>query len=456
MLINRRRRRQHGTPVVLNDIQTLVAALGGNAKVPAIYDTRYNVTTVSATATAWDDARGTSGYGPQLVGLGTTKPAWDATNKIITLDGSQNSLESAVHTAFDISLGRTVIFIGTMPTGAYLVNLTDAGVNKYVTLNTGGAQVQVISSTLASFGLPVAPGASRRMAMLSASPVNFFGAGVTPTTAQVIGLIQHRLGAAVQYYAPGGTETSGNWQLQLGHLSSYHSPSAIRAVVVLDHPATGSDYTAIRDWAITNHAIVADNSVTRLIFFDGNSLVLGQNSSAGNDYPSRVMAQTGFTTNLDYVNSGTGSRTGATQLAAFPTRAAPAFAGSQAKKVYVCWEITNDLSNGATAAQAVANVQACCQAAKAAGATTTVVQTCIRRSDFVGAGETARVAANNLLKALPSGIDVCVDTAAISQLSDPSNTTYFSADGVHLTDAGYNLVATDATNGMAAALTPYI
>ena len=44
------------------------------------------------------------------------------------------------------------------------------------------------------------------------------------------------------------------------------------------------------------------------------------------------------------------------------------------------------------------------------------------------------------------------DVASITNLQDYTNTTYFNGDQTHLTDAGYDLVANDATYGVTQAI----
>lgn len=116
-------------------------------------------------------------------------------------------------------------------------------------------------------------------------------------------------------------------------------PSAVRVIVVLDHPATGAELAKIRAWALANYPYTPESSVTRMIYFGGNSLTAGQGSTAGNDYPSKVMSSAELTTNCDYVNAGVSGMKGGDMVNTSPTRDGPAFLGSHAKKVFVCWEI---------------------------------------------------------------------------------------------------------------------
>jgi hypothetical protein len=59
---------------------------------------------------------------------------------------------------------------------------------------------------------------------------------------------------------------------------------------------------------------------------------------------------------------------------------------------------------------------------------------------ITGADETTRLAVNSWILANSLGLDFVVDVAGISQLQDPSDTTYYY-DGTHCTFAGYTLWA---------------
>ncbi len=116
--------------------------------------------------------------------------------------------------------------------------------------------------------------------------------------------------------------------------------------------------------------------------------------------------------------------------------------------------------SGASAAVAAQHILDMCASATAAGATHCIAVTAGPRSDLTGANDTKRLAANALVLAAvgTNGITRVADVASISQLQNTADLTYFQADGIHYTDAGYALVATDATNGVyptiLAALTP--
>lgn len=441
----------------MSDITDLVIALGGDAHVLAFYDCRTNVNTSGATVTSINDARGSVGFGPNWPAVGTTKPAYNSTTKDITLDAVDNGFMSAVDAKFDPTAGRTVLYVGDFQgsTGWGPV-LCDNPLTKYIGFDQRTAAM-LRASTGATISMASPRSSTRRPAFFSVSPVApYGGGGIEPHNVQLVTQIHGRPGRNAQYLIDNANPlASGSWRLNIGYFAgAVPQPAVIRAVIVLDRTVSGTEWAAFDAWAIANHTAVPDNANTRLVFFDGNSLMAGFGGTAGQDPPAIVMADASLSTNCDYVQGGLPSVYGATMLSWFASRVAPAFKGNHAKKVYVAWEITNDIiGNGLTGAQAAENIRLGCVAAKAAGATATVAVLCLPRTSFSGAQETQRLAANAILRALPAGIDRVVDVAAIANLTNATNGTYFQPDGTHLQNAGSNSVALDASNGFLPALT---
>lgn len=122
----------------------------------------------------------------------------------------------------------------------------------------------------------------------------------------------------------------------------------------------------------------------------------------------------------------------------FPTVVAPYFKSGD---ILMHWELTNDLNSGQTPAQCLANEIAYCQQAKAMGMKVYIL-TCIPRNPtFIS--DANRLTLNSLILADTSFCDGVVDVCTLpefNEFSDYLNTTYYNADGTHLTTAGYNLI----------------
>lgn len=450
------------------DIALMMIALGGATNAPALYDARFNTTTSGATMTAWDDAI-TVGRAPQLTNTNTV--AWDSTNKIVSTNGTNSYLSGAVNSIFDFTTTGGSILVGSsFPTnggGQGALTVTDNN-TKWHGLAVTGGQVIAYTSTQGSIASPAALSATRRLGIATYSQSGFFGAGVIPTGAGVLGGIWGNFGPNLnwnfQSASGGGSLASGSFGLQVGQLfGAQFTVLHIRFILILAHPPTGSDMAAISAWAKANHSIVEDTTASRLILFPGDSRTFGTNSSPGNgtsDYPTYLMGSTGFTTNFSQANLGYPSATGAQGLTSVPTRIAAAIQGTAAtKKIVVDAYDHNDLIVGTPSASAImANCVARASLAKAAGATACIIATVYASSTINSFGTNSVRLALNALKMNPANwggvIDACSDFAAI--ITSPTDPVLMSGDGVHASAAGNQALATDATNGMNVTVTPFI
>jgi len=191
---------------------------------------------------------------------------------------------------------------------------------------------------------------------------------------------------------------------------------------------------------------------------DGNSLTAGSGASANMDFPAQLAAL--LPENSVVWNYGVAGQTtvdmetdAAAQIDILFTSVDNPLRG----QFLLGWEATNDSYFGATAAQVIAHLDTYYTNRKAA-ARKVVAFTQLPRQDagVPGNFETDRVNTTNPWLRDPARIgvefDYLCDVAAISQLSDPTNTTYYDADKVHLNDAGYTLVANLAYSTISAAL----
>jgi hypothetical protein len=123
------------------------------------------------------------------------------------------------------------------------------------------------------------------------------------------------------------------------------------------------------------------------------------------------------------------------------------------KNVVVMWEIGNDISyNLADGPTAYDHVVQYVKARKAAGWNQIIILTDGARRDVKGQKEQARVFVNQKLRQNAKALGITlVDIAADERLGNPENSNYFnSSDGVHLTDAGYEIAAAGIANAIIA------
>jgi len=179
------------------------------------------------------------------------------------------------------------------------------------------------------------------------------------------------------------------------------------------------------------------------VFFDGNSLTVGSGSTGGFDYPNRVMARIGggwWWRNVAVSGTRTPDLDGRA-----PTAIDARWDAGSAPHVVVIWEITNDLKLGASRAAAYQNIVTYCRRRKAAG-WKVIVLTVLPRTQvgLPATFEADRQAINaELRQHWRDYADALVDVGANPTLGpdgSQANLTYYW-DGIHLTDAGYAVVA---------------
>jgi lysophospholipase L1-like esterase len=178
------------------------------------------------------------------------------------------------------------------------------------------------------------------------------------------------------------------------------------------------------------------------VVFDGNSLTAGHGASPGKSYPEQV--QLLLPRGYSVINVGVPAQTTSHMMADAATHV-DALIQSSARNILVAWEATNDLYFGASADDAYQRLGHYCRDRRNAGFRV-IVLTLLPRSeqgtpdDF----ETSREAVNQRIRAdWPTFADAIVDVAAIPELGragDELNPRYY-ADRVHLTDAGYAIIA---------------
>lgn len=128
----------------------------------------------------------------------------------------------------------------------------------------------------------------------------------------------------------------------------------------------------------------------------------------------------------------------------FATNVAPNYSATTANWLFLLAGV-NDIFNGVSAATLIVTLQSMINKAKAAGfavAIGTLLKTA--HSNWDAGKEAQRVAFNNHILAnyAAMGADRIADLAAVPELSDPNNTTYFMADKLHLQVPGFTAVAT--------------
>lgn len=187
-------------------------------------------------------------------------------------------------------------------------------------------------------------------------------------------------------------------------------------------------------WAVLLSLLLAGCSPAQPpIVCDGNSLTYGRGTAES--YPSQLQELTG----RPVANLGVGAQT---------TRNMLVDAEQQVDSLYrpggilVAWEVTNDLYFGADWPEARERFSDYCKARRAKGWTVIALTVLPRQQDGLRADfEQQRTAANDWLREHRAEFcDALIDLDELPKLSDPQDKRHF-ADGVHLTAAGYLIVA---------------
>lgn len=189
------------------------------------------------------------------------------------------------------------------------------------------------------------------------------------------------------------------------------------------------------------------------VILDGNSLTQGQGASVPGvtSYPGVLRASLGALgyQTRDVHDSGHGGDKTQQLVDEFATGIAPFFDPLFERTAVVMFEVRNSTVDGKTAAQILASYQAYGAACHAAGMKLVACTAPPTDGDAVGQGVAG--AANALIRAnWQSFADAFVDLELVPQLTPAgslANPTYYS-DGVHLTDAGYALVASSVQSAL--------
>jgi lysophospholipase L1-like esterase len=428
-----------GGPVP-NDILALIAALGGNADVPAFYDIRANVTSAAGIVSAWADARG-AGFGPTLTATGSPTITGAGLSQTINTNGSTAYLKTAASALFDLSLGGSLAIGSTQPDVATILGAV-AGSG-----DVPGMDMWPAAGNFKAFYEP----AGSFVVAGGATP----GPGICTMDGRMYGLLigVNGTSAALQRWPTvattgtlGSAAASASNILSLGTDPAHADPTAAayRFAIYLARLFTASDAALIGQWAVQNHACFNDHP--SMVVHHGDSLTVGLNlSDLTNNYPTQMSTASPFATGWANVNVGVSGQTVIGMISTAPTVVDPVYSASRLENFCAAWGGTNDIVNlGDSAATVFANLQTYINARLAVG-WKVVVLTCIDRT---GINETTRAAYNALITSTYGGGAVpgvaVADVAANANIGAngaASNLTYFMSDGIHLTTAGYAIVA---------------
>lgn len=179
----------------------------------------------------------------------------------------------------------------------------------------------------------------------------------------------------------------------------------------------------------------------RRVVWEGDSRTTGTGATnSAYHYPSQAVRK--LTGVWSASNVGTGGNTVATMITQISAEVAPLFSATNSKNIAVLWGGVNDNTDATTMHN---RISSWCSTVRALGFKVVVcTEIDAQSAAHLASGwhATNYPALNTLIRAnWTSYADAIADLGANANLQDATNVTYFNADLVHLTNAGYGVVA---------------
>ena len=239
-----RRRRFASDPLapIRSDVASLVSALGGNTAVSAIYDIRLGVTAPSGKIVQWDDARGSTGFGPSLLPFSTSPgPAYDSVALTATFSSAGGSLTSAsTFAAFDPSL-NSIAYIGTVSGSGWMCGIGSATQNLNILANASADFQAGVNGTVRTVDSGVT-NSTRRVAFASLVA----GAGTVEVPNHI----------AVSAGAGAPTTVSGNVTFGGATGTTIGATGVARCLLVFAGEYSTAQRDTLKAWAVSSHGAV--------------------------------------------------------------------------------------------------------------------------------------------------------------------------------------------------------
>lgn len=427
---------------------TMVAALGGVSHIVFSFGSRdtNHVASGAGVVTQIDDIRGSAFGITPMIAFGSPKPS--IASGVITFDGSQNGMSTSTA---DFNPRGAHCDIGVFAAGPGFGIATQSDGGTYNGFQGVGGNVsfqnQIATATPTST-------TTHRLVMFNQGTTNYYGAA-TPTTIEDAGNVYGSISA--NQYGFNSSTVNVAQHLLLGGLRPDFALSYAgkwQFWMRVDHPISNTEYAAVITYlAAVGYTYTEDTTKAKGLWCRGNSITFGVSTAGGaNSYPSQLLALSGMSA-YEGNNGGCPSRNGTTENLSM-WNFLPSLLNNKTRVIFIEWELTNDIDGlGLTGAQAAQNVINQCIAAKAANSNVrTMAVACLPRTSRSGSALAAVAAANAILAALPTGVDCYAAVNLISQMTDPTNTTYYQ-DGLHPTTAGNTALVNDPTYGFFAVLT---
>lgn len=385
--------------------------------------------TDGASVQVWKDRSGNNSHATQLTAENKPTYETDVLNgkPVIRFDGGDSLVtESFLDSSFDTSL--TFFTVAKKSTTALRMTSSNQGTRWY-----SGRSSPLIYNTSQLSDTQI------QLAGVVTHPVVevFRYNGSTKT-------LQYRvpsIASSTSESATGNLGLSGT--LTVGDQSggSFGYNGDIAEILIYNRALTDLEIETIGDYLTEKYFDISDSTKPQIIF-EGDSLTYGVGSTGGNDYPSQVMDTLGES-DFDSTNVAVSGQTTASMELDAIVQVDWLLGEERDHNILVLWGGTNDLHAAADATTTYDRIVTYATNRRNAGYTV-VVNTLLPRDNSEDAFEEYRQSVNQRIRDnWEDFADRLSDIASDSRIGDEAdiaNATYYS-DSVHMTNAGYAIVA---------------
>lgn len=445
-------------------ISDLITALGGDTVVKGAYDDDLNVAVTSAKVDSWGDARGTSGFGPSLVGQtggGANKPAYTSGSGITT-DGTNYLATAAAFAGFDIGVPMWIATISTYNAAGFgfesaLQDIAPSGTVPSRWLAASDANQSTIclqygasssGTTLPNAGTGATP-KSANLRLTVAYRTDFQGLWTEQSNARY----GYEVAGRLRKFQEAGQVTGSNF-LTYGYAVTQKAGNRVRAIIVCAGYPTQAQMLALKTYAATKGYVIDTTTYTKgwSAIGDSNTRGFGTTTPATDNWVAQMFsAHSGALALYEMGNYGVDGRRAADIKLLAPRDVHPQLGTFRTQDYVSYWAGTNDVSDTSrTSAQIITDIKAELTVLRATGAKV-VLLTPIPRGDAALSTKTATLQAiADDMKNNPGTYDAdyVVQLSSDAKFNDftfstgdHTNTTYYQADKIHLTAAGHLAVA---------------
>ena len=368
-----------------------------------------------------------SGNGAVTTGTSGAEPTISADGKGIVFDGTAELQFTGVTTdrrnSSHFVVVRTNRTVGGRQTPLYQPLVGAASGNRF-TITVENSEVRTFDSAFAVTGIHFGHSAEAYYS-------------VKGPTQEVIGCAGESFTAPAEAAGTSVDGKIGRWDVtNLNGLNDAH----IMAVLIYDRELTSLECDRVLDYLKAAYGVV-DKNEPLCVIFAGDSITWGADATDRILYSTPAQFSRIGPKNPKVYNRGSSGYTWTTDTNATAVKLQMTRFANYPRRRIVAFYGRNDITTGRTSAQIIADIDTFITNIRTHQADAKVYGcTILPRTSESAGGLIIKDAVNDYIKNT-ADFDLVIDYAADSRLSDASDLTYFSADGVHLTDAGHGVCA---------------